>query len=410
MAARKRLTDSRVRDLKPQPKRYELWDGNGFGIRVTPRGVKSFVWIYRFKGTRRRVTLGQYPQMSLAAAKAEFARAQERLSEDGDSDPGRTLQEAQQADRHAANVSTLAESYIVERVSRKRSGAEDERIIRKEVIPTLGTQKARNVTRGEVKTLLNAIVLRGAPVMANRVLAVIRAMYGWALYEEKWGVTTNPAKNIKPPGGKEKSRTRVLSSTELRSFWNGLDAAKMTGQVRLALRLQTVLLQRKGEIVNAEWAEFDLVDRLWRIPRKKAKNDEEHVVPLSYMALTILEEVKALSGKSRWLFPSPHRHNSDSHITGGAISQAMLTNRDVLGLENATPHDLRRTGSSTLTSMKVPRLVVDKILNHADTGVSAVYDTYSYMDEKRDALNLWAKHLQVVLSEDKKVVQLGATA
>lgn len=405
---RMKFTDRSIAGLKHKTERYWCWEEGrtGLGVRVAaaPSKLKTWQYGYRFNSKSPRLDLGHYPAISLKEVRQKWRKAVE-LRDHGQ-DPKAAADKERRAEQDAYTLKALAEEYITEWISKKDSAAEVQRIIRREIISVLGMKKAKNVTRGDVKALLNAIVARNAPVMANRVLSVVRALYNWALYEERGGVTANPAANIKPPGGKEKPRTRVLSSTELRSFWHGLDAAKMTEQARLALRLQTVLLQRKGEILSAEWPEFDLVDRLWTIPRKKAKNDEEHIVPLSGMALSILEEVKAVSGKSRWLFPSPHKHKRDSHITGNALSQAMLASLDVLKLANATPHDLRRTGASTLTSMKVPRLVVDKILNHVDSGVSAVYDTYSYMDEKRDALERWADRLTVILNTDEKVVEL----
>jgi integrase len=384
-----RFTDRSIAALRPKAERYERWEGGGFGIRVSPRGAKAWVWVYHFKGRPRRLTLGSYPAMCLADARAKLAEAQKLLS-NGD-DPGDREVQRRKADRVAETVQDLVEAYLEKWARpRKRSVAEDERILKKDVLPPWGRRKAKEIARRDVIELLDRIVDRGSPIAANRTLAVVRRIFGWALSRDI--VTANPCAAVKAPG-KENRRDRILNLDEIAALWHALDTTKLpiSASIRLALKLQLTTAQRKGEVINAEWKEFDFDESIWTIPGERAKNGMTHRVPLSPISLVVLDQVtSAKDGGGRWLFTSPRR---DGPITGAAVDHAMRHNRDALGIGEVTPHDLRRTAASHMTSIGINRLVVSKLLNHAEPGVTAVYDRHSYDAEKRAALDAWGARL-----------------
>lgn len=391
-----KLTDAQVRNLKPQGRRYEIWEEGrgGFGVRVTPRGTKSFIYMYRYEGKARRMTLGEYPQMSLADAHQAHAVAEQRLKEG--SDPGAHLVIERKDERKAPTVADLSQEYL-EKWSkpRKRSWATDKRIIEKDVLPGWGRRKAQDITRRDVIRLLDHIVDRGAPIMANRTLAVIRKMFNFAVGRDI--VLASPCAAIQTPS-REQRRDRVLSAEEIKNFWHGLEGTRITAGIRLALKLQLVTAQRKGEVVSAEWAEIDLQEKMWSIPAEKTKNRLPHRVPVSALAIEILAAAKNLAGDSRWVFPSPR---SAGHITPTAVDHALRIDLNTLGIDNLTPHDLRRTAASHMTSGGTLRLVVSKILNHVESGVTAVYDRHSYDREKRQALEAWGRKLQGIVEGDE---------
>jgi integrase len=390
-----RFTDRFIEALKPKTARYEVWESRGFGMRVSPRGVKSWVLVYHHAGRSRRLTLGAYPKMSLAEAHVRLAEARKQLGQG--EDPGKGKVEENKAERSAETVSDLVEAYL-ERWARprKRSANEDERQLRKDVLPRWGRRKAKDIRRRDVTALLDAIVNRGAPIGANRTLAAIRKMFKWALSQDL--VEVNPCAGVMAPA-KERRRDRVLNSDEIAALWRALGNPKlsMSPAIRLALKLQLVTAQRKGrEVIAAEWIEFDLGERVWTIPGEKTKNGLPHRVPLAPLAMQILAEIATVVGRnSRWLFPSPKRIGSS--ITPGAVAEAMLDNREMLGSGDTTPHDLRRTAASHMTSIGISRLVVSKILNHAEPGVTAVYDRHSYDGEKRAALAAWGARLEEII-------------
>jgi integrase len=395
-----KFTDKKIQNLKPKAQRYEEWEGNGFGVRVTPRGTRSFVCLFRFEGKPRRLTLGTYPSMTLAEAHQAHGEAMKKLEQG--IDPGAEAVAERAEDRQAPTVAVLADEYLEKWAKpRKRSWREDERILKKDVLPEWGRRKAREITRRDVIRLLDGIVDRGAGIMANRTLAAIRKMFNFAVSRDI--VPVSPCLAVRSPAP-EQQRDRVLTTDEIRAFWHGLDGAKMAEGTKLALKLQLVTDQRKAEIVTARWDEIDLTDKWWTIPPEKAKNKMAHRVPLSPLALELLQSAKKITGDSPWLFPSPQ---TDRHITPEAVDHALRRpGLEALGF-TFVPHDLRRTAASHMTGMGISRLVVSKILNHAERGVTSVYDRSSYDREKRQALDSWGRKLQgIVEGTESNVISL----
>jgi len=397
-----RLTDSRVKGFRATKKRRIEWEGGtGFGVRIEPTGTKSFVLWYRFHDKAEGVTIGRYPKVSLSTARAEAARIREKISKG--LDPKIKIQADKRADKEAYSVADLIDEYIEKWAKpNKKSWREDERILKKDVLSVWGRRKAKDVKRRDIVLLLDRVVERGSPIQANRVLATVRKMFNFALSRSI--LDASPCVAIQAPA-KENRRDRILSEDEIRQFWIKLDQCQMTESIRLILKLILVTAQRKGEIAFSEWAEFDLKVGWWTIPKEKSKNALPHRVPISNLALELLNQAKTFSNGSRWVFPG---RRGDKPITGPAIDHAVRKNLKVLKLKNFTPHDCRRTAASGMTAAGIPRLVVSQILNHAETGVTAVYDRHSYDNEKRKALEMWSRKLESILTGKKaKVVPIN---
>ena len=393
-----KFTDKKIQNLKPKAQRYEEWEGNGFGVRITPKGIKSFVFVYRFEGKPRRLTLGNYPTMSLADAHEAHAKAVKKLAQG--IDPGAMAVSERREERKAPTVAGLVDEYMEKWAkTRKRSWKEDDRILKKDVLSAWGHRKAREITRRDVIRLLDDIIDRGAGIMANRTLAVVRKMFNFAVSRDI--VPVSPCLAVRAPAP-EQRRDRVLSTDEIRALWQGLAGAKMMAAgTKLAIKLQLVTAQRKAEIVSAAWVEIDLTEKWWTIPPEKAKNKMAHRVPLSPLALEVLAEAKNFSGDSSWVFPSPR---TDRHITPEAVDHALRRpGLEALGF-SFWPHDLRRSAASHMTGMGISRLVVSKILNHVERGVTAVYDRHSYDLEKRQALEAWAHKLKGIIEGGESIV------
>jgi len=397
-----KFTDRQIKALKPKKERYEVWEtnGKGFGVRVSSTGRKSFIFLYKFQGTSRRITFGNYPEMSLADAHAAHAKSRQLLEQG--SDPATVEQDEKEESRRSPSVKRLVAEYIEKYAKpRKRSWKEDERILYKDVVPRWGKRKAQDVTRRDIILLLDEIVERGALIQANRTLATIRKMYSFAM--GRGILESSPCVAIPAPS-KENRRDRVLNETEIKTFWNKLSTAKMEKYTALALKLQLITAQRKGEVAGAEWVNFDLKDGWWTIPAEKSKNGFPHRVPLSSLAMETLNELEELTESSRWLFPSPR---DGQHIAETSVDHAVRENAEHFEVDHFTPHDLRRTAASMMTASGIQRLTVAKVLNHVETGVTAVYDRHSYDKEKRQALETWERKLRGILTGKKaKIVNL----
>ncbi len=399
------MTDAGVRNLKRKAQRFEVWeDGKtGFGLRVSPTGRKVFQFMYWRDAKARRMTLGVYGQVSLAEARVKFAEAKKALEHGGD--PAAKVVQQRRADRAAETVTELAEDYLRKWARpRKRSAAEDERILRKDVIPRWGKRKAKDIVRREVIAMLDEIVARGSPIAANRTLACVRRMYSWALERDLLGAS--PCVGIKAPAP-EARRDRALSNNEIATFWHGLNDARITETIRLALKLQLTTAQRRGEVISAEWSEFDRAAGVWTIPAHKAKNNELHVLPLSPLALSLLDAIKDNAGDSAFLFPS---HIDNKPILPDSVSHALRKNLKHIGVDNLRPHDLRRTAATAMAALGVDRTALARVLNHVDRSVTGRYDAHSYLDEKRAALDRWGRKLQEIITGElapSQVVELA---
>ena len=387
-----------LKNLKPtENRRVDYFDRkqSGLCLRLGISGIKTFVVVYRLQGSRkkRRITLGRYPALSLADARIQ-TRAVLVEVERGN-DPGRRKQEIIKA----PTFEQLCDIYLEKHAIKKRSYKEDRRKIETDLLKTWGDIKAHKIKRRDVIALLDRIVDRGSPISANRTLALIRKIYNFGI--ERDLVENNPCIGVKPPG-REKQRDRVLTSDEIRKLWTAFDEV-LTPAMANIQKLRLITAQRGIEVSSMRWQDIDLETGWWTIPAEVAKNKMAHRVPLSQMALNIIQEQKKAAATSEYVFPS--KKKSTGHVR--YFQKSFSKVRSCSGLEDVTMHDLRRTAASHMTGMGISRLVVAKILNHAEQGVTHVYDRHGYDAEKRIALEKWDARLQQILTgQQVKVVNL----
>jgi integrase len=383
--------------LRVSPARKNHRDGLGADAAEAEKakGVKAWSVLYRRRldGLRRRVTLGKYPAVSLAEARAKTLEILTRVArgEDPASDRARAKTDL------PSTFCELADRYLEQHADRaKRSAHQDRQMLEKDILPTFRKVPLSSITRADIAEILEKIVARGAPIQANRTLEVVRGLYNWAMGAGL--LETSPCIGLKAPSP-ERSRDRTLTTGEVKTFWQGLPRAKMRWGTAQILRLCLVTAQRVSEVAGAQLAELDFAEREWRLPSDRVKNRNAHVVPLSPLAVELFEEAIARRRKrnSAFVFASQW---TDEPITGCAISRAMSRNLATLGLQNVTPHDLRRTAATEMAKLGIPRLVVDKVLNHVSADrstIAGVYDRHSYSAEKREALDRWANRLLAII-------------
>jgi integrase len=397
----KNLTVRFIDSIRPPASgRIEYWDATtpGFGLRVSNKGRTTWVAMYRHEGQLRRMTFGTYPTLPLADAR-EMAKDALRSAAKG-GDPA--------AERKAVKLGDtfgdLAADYIkLYSKPKKRSWKEDENTLNRDLRPRFGRRKAASVKRREVKQMVAEIIGRGAPVMAQRTLELMRTIYNWAIEEER--IEHNPCLRI-GRASKVVERDRVLSEQEIRDVWKSLDQQPFSVAARL--RLQLLTAQRSGEIRRIRWADIDLETGWWTIPAEFSKNKLSHRVPLSPWASQILRDAKAEFGAGEWLFPG-----REPALPVPESWRPLRLVREASGV-NFWMHDLRRTAASSMTSIGLGRELVAKVLNHVEKGVTRVYDRYTYDREKRAALEAWAGRLEEILAgkkrADDKVVPLRPAA
>lgn len=352
----------------------------------------------------RRLSFGQYPDLSLAEANVLHAKAYS-LRQRG-IDPALEKQKLLEQERGAETVAELAHEYMERHAKKnKKSWESDQRLLDKDVLPAWGSLRARDICRRDVIKLMDRIMDRNAPYAANRTLQVVRKMFNVGI--ERSIVDSNPCALIKKPG-KEEQRQRVLNPDEIQILWGELDGMKCHPNIPLVLKLILVTGQRRVEVAEASWKEFHMGSRWWTIPEKRSKNGLQHRVYISHKAKKLLDQIKQNEPYADFLLPSPRARGMIS-MDANAVTRAVNSNRKVFSIKNWSAHDLRRSAASCMTAMGTSRLVVGKILNHVEGGVTRVYDRHGYDQEKQVALEGWSKKLQSIIAGEQQsnVVNFG---
>lgn len=397
-----KFTDRGLKNLKPEDQRYIAWkdSGGGLGLRVSPKGKKTFIFMYRFNGKARMMSLGVYGDITLAMANRKHADALIKLEKK--IDPGAIQVKQNQAERTAETVGELVDLYVDKYARKnKKSWKKDETILNTEIVSRWKNRKAKDITRRDIIGLLDDITDRGAPIQANRTLAAVRKMFNWAISKDILDAT--PCILISQPNP-EAPRERNLDADEIKAFWKNLDDEEIEASdpVKLALKLILVTAQRPGEVCGMALDEID--GQWWTIPGHRVKNGLTHRVWLSDMALEVVDAAKAINGGSDYVLPFPI---GDKPILSACLPQVIKRNADIFGVDPFTPHDLRRTASTRMHAppLKYPGYLVDRVLNHKERGVTARhYNQYGYDEEKQQILDAWGRQLDSILKEKESNV------
>jgi integrase len=357
------LTDRFCAHAKSREAQTDYFDETtkGLALRVTKQGTKAWTFLH---GTprRRRITLGRYPTISLASARALAMEAKE----------GRT---------QVMTIATLTDIYL-KALKGKRSFRQIERLLRRDVLPIIGSIPLRELHRRDVTRVVDA---KAAPIAAKRAFDQLRAMIRWAV--SRGDLDHNPIDGMKGPAA-SKPRERVLTDDEIRVLWQSLPQLRSPACQRV-IKFCLVTGQRIGEVVGLRKAELDLAREVWNIPGSRTKNGHPHSVPLSPLALEIIGE-------------------GFDVVRRMYVSDTIRENQ--FGLPRWTAHDLRRTALTKMAELGVAPIVLGHVANHRTTtraGVTlGVYVHHQYEREKRQALELWADRLQGIISGSDNVVAL----
>jgi integrase len=397
------LSQRAVEAARPDPaKRVEVPDGAlpGFYLVVQPSGAKSWAVRYRADGKPRKLTLGAFPRLGLAQARDRAREALAAASE-GRDPAGEKLALAREVDTAAQSRFGHVAAEFVEKYARPRNRTwrQTEVILTKGDLGPWQARDIRTIGRRDVLDVVDAIVKRGAAVQANRVFAALRRFFRWAV--ERGVIEASPMVGLRAPSP-ETSRDRVLDDTELAAIWRAADAIGYP--FGRAVQLAILTGQRRAEVLEAEWAEFDIEGRTWTIPRARAKNDTAHAVPLSDPAMDLLAGLMRVGAPPRYLFTTTGE-TPFSGISKATDRLERLAAGHMPGGEPIAPwrlHDLRRTYASGCARLGIPVHVVERALNHVSGtfgGIVGVYQRHTFLDERRDAMKAWAGHVLGLVSE-----------
>jgi integrase len=387
-----KLTDKLLQGLKfTKSGQLDVWDTvlRSFAVR-TGKTTKTFFVGTRVRGKYRRITVGSYPAMSLAEAR----KAAGSIINDAQAGIGPELRKNREK---AGTFGAVALAFMQDYAKNHRTRHEMQRKINVDLAEWHDRQIG-DITRADVKELLR-VKARSAPISANRLKSQISKIFTWALKEEL--ITASPAVSLDAPGGQERDRQRdrTLSAAEINNVWSAFD--KMGYPFGTLFKLLLVTGQRRGEVGGMKWNEIS--EDGWRLPNERAKKGKGHLVPLSSLAKEILSDTPQIG---EYVF----RSRRDQPLQGW--SNAKERADEIAKIADWHIHDLRRTFATQLRSVGIDRLVVSKLLNHTEAGVTHIYDRYGADPEKAAAMERWANRLREIISGGPaaNVVQLAVRA
>ena len=396
------FTDTMIKKLKPESSEYRKSEGNGFTIRIMPSGFKSWLYLYAVDGRRRCLNLGQYPEVTLEAARGKFEAAYKAVK--NGIDPMAVAEQAKEERRIAPSVTELFEDYMKRHAKlnkRKSSWTEDQRLFKANIEPVWGKRKAADIKKRDCVALLDDYTDR--PALCQNILSLMRKVYNFAI--EKDVLESSPFIGVRSPV-KVAARARVLSEEEVRELWtNALPNAAMSEEVKRIIKLLLLTGQRVGEVCGM--AEGEVNGKWWTIPEERSKSKVVQRVYLTDTALKIMG--KPLNG---YYFCSPavkyDKNNKPiyTHIKNNAVALALRRNfkeysprrsnsfKDKLNniyngkieIAQFTPHDLRRTVSTFIAMLGISDEINDAVLGHKKIGIVKVYNRHKYDKEKESAL------------------------
>ena len=398
------LTDTKVRTAKPKDKPYRLADGGGLYLEVMPNGSKYWRWKYRFDGKEKRLALGVYPQVTLAAARSKRNDQQKILREQG-SDPS-------QARREGKIAAKIRAGHTFEGVAREwwnhwksiRSPRHADYVLRRlevDIFPTLGGKPIDEITAPRLLAVIRTIEKRGALDIAKRALQTSGQIFRYAVAH---GICErNPVADIKPQDAlkpRKKENHVRLPSNEFPELLRKIEVYDGALTTRLALRLMALTFVRTSELIGARWQEFDLDAAEWRIPPERMKMKTPHIVPLAARAIETLEQLQSITGNNELLFPGERDHQKP--MSNNTILYALYR----MGYHSRMAgHGFRGLASTILHESGFRHDHIELQLAHQERDeTSAAYNHALYLNERRVMMQSWADMLDVMKADTGKVV------
>ena len=359
------ITDKLVKGLtKPASGQRIIRDARsiGFGVRITSGGHIAFIFNYVMSGRERRMTIGHYPAWSVQAARDEAHRL--RVQVDGGSDPLEEIATRRSAPTVAEYWSDYIETVLVRKsVSTQRN---EQSMWRRFVLPELGRRRLPDVSYSNIETLHRRMSLK-TPTQANRCVASLRKAFNVAIKRKL--ISLNPAVGIS--FNAENPVARYLDQSQRTAFVDALRRRPDTPST-LALLMLVATGARKGEVLNARWAHFDLEAAAWTKPSSHTKQRRLHRVPLSPLAAEALTRARALGLEGDLVFPA---------YSGKPLNDVRKIFRSIcaeVGVEGLRIHDLRHTFASALVAERFGLQVVAQLLGHSQISTS---NRYAHLDD-----------------------------
>ncbi len=401
-----KLTDTAVKNAAPKEKDYKVADGGGLYLLVKKSGTKCWRYSYRFGGKQKTLSIGIYPEVSLKSARESHTQARSNLRENKDPSLVKKLEKRIKQGELSDSFASIAKEWWEYQKDMWTSDHANRVWLRLEdnAFPTIGTHPIDQIKPMDVIQIAKQIEARGALDVASRVVQDINRVCRYAVQVGK--IEYNPASDLQGVIKPRKTKHRPsLPKAELHLFLKDLDQYRNQGTLltEYALKLLLLTFIRPGELIDARWCEFELEDRIWRIPAGRMKGKKsEHLVPLSNQTLNLLGCIREISGNYELLFPS--ERNRKYCMSDNTMRRAMIRmgyDGNTPGKSHAVPHGFRTTASSVLNEKGFNPDAVERQLHHVEKDkVRAAYNHATYLPERREMMQWWGDFLDRQLTGD----------
>lgn len=401
------LTDTKAKSAKPQAKDYKLADEKGLYLLVKPSGTKSWCMKYRIGAKEKKLSIGTYPDISLAQAREKRDEARTLLANGGDPSAQKQAAKAARAEAGANSFEVIAREFVEVRGKRSETGdARLHRILEHDLFPYLGHRPIEEITAAELLQTLRRIEGRGAIATAHKAKQAAGQVFRYAIAtgraqrdiaaDLKGALTTNNTTH----------HATLLDPKEIGRLMASIYNYTGTPVVLAALKLSALLFPRPGELRHLEWQEVNFDEKRIELPASKMKQKDPHIIPLSRQALAILEELHPLTGNwSKYVFPGK---SATRPLSENGARSALRT----LGYSNEqiTPHGFRAMARTLLEEVhNFPIEWIEQQLAHAVRDANGrAYNRTKHLENRRVMLQTWADYLDTLRLGIDNVIPITA--
>lgn len=390
------LSATTVKQAKPKEKDYKLTDERGLFLLVKTNGSKYWRQKYRFGGKEKLIAHGVYPDISLARARELRDEARTQIANGTDPNAVKRAQKWNMGVDGANSFRTVATEWFQTRMCDKSKSHQDRtwRALEKDLFPTLGNQPISGITAPELLYTLRKIESRGAIETAHRAKQTAGQIFRYAIVTGR--AERDPSADLKEALKSPKTThlAAITEPKEVGKLLRAIDNYRGTPTVMTALKLSPLLFCRPGELRNMEWQEINWEEERWELPAEKMKMKQPHIVPLSRQALGILKELQPLTGRGRYVFPSPR--GASRPLSENGVRTALRS----MGYDNETmtPHGFRAMARTLLDEVLEFRIEwIEQQLAHAVKDANGrAYNRTKHLVQRKEMMQVWADYLDVL--------------
>lgn len=402
------LTDIKLRSLKPKDKLFKVTDNKGMHVLIMPNGSKYFQLRYKYQGKEKTLSLGIYPEISLAEARDKRDEARKMLKEGIDPSQAKKENKLQRKTETENTFEIIAREWldVMKNSWTKKHANNVLRRLEIDIFPALGFKAINKIVAQELLHTIREVEKRDALDLSHRLLQRCGQIFRYAIATGR--AERDIAADLR---GALKTRKQKhlahLSEDQLPEFFSILEVYDGDLQTKLGLKLLILTFVRSGELRGAKWEEINFEKAEWRIPAERMKMKEPHIVPLSKQAFSILQQLKQVNGSRPFIFPNSNKPNAH-FISENTLLYALYR----MGYHSLTTvHGFRATASTILNEHSFSSDVIERQLAHGERNkVRRAYNHAQYLPERRLMMQWWADHLDKLASNGKIITAVSEKA